>query len=68
MSAIRYIDSTGMKALVDVYKLSQERGHHFVLAAPSDIVHKVLTTVKVDKVIPTFQALQDAVNSLSSLL
>jgi anti-sigma B factor antagonist len=66
MSAIQYIDSTGVNALVQVHKLSQERGHHFVLVVPPGIVQEVLSLMDIGKVIPIFPKLQDAVTSFSS--
>ena len=64
LSAITYIDSTGIKALLDVHRLFQQRAQRLVLADPTSTVRKVIQITALEKVIPVYASLEQAVESL----
>lgn len=50
LSAVSYIDSSGIAALVEGFQLSRKRGSRFVLVAASDAVRAVLELARLDRV------------------
>jgi len=63
LSAIQSIDSAGVEALVDAGHLFLQRGQRFVLAKPTSVVQRLIDIVCLDKVIPIFASLEDALDS-----
>ena len=64
MSGITYIDSTGIKALLDVHRLLEKRAPRMVLAEPSSVVRKIIEITALEKVIPVYASGEEAVQSL----
>lgn len=50
LSAVRYMDSSGVATLVEGLQNSKKLGQHFVLAAPSGSVLGVIKLARLDKV------------------
>lgn len=50
LSAVKYIDSSGVASLVEGYQLARERGLTFGLAGLSDSAMQVLHLARLDKV------------------
>jgi anti-anti-sigma factor len=64
MNEITYIDSTGIKALLDVHRLLRQRSQRLLLADPTSMVRKVVEITALEKVIPVYASLEEAVQSL----
>jgi len=50
LSAVGYIDSSGIAALVEGLQQARAQGRHFALVAPSDAVRAVLELARLDRV------------------
>lgn len=50
LSAVKYIDSSGVACLVEGFQLAREQGHIFGLAGVSDTAMQVLHLARLDKV------------------
>ncbi|OAN52323.1 anti-anti-sigma factor [Paramagnetospirillum marisnigri] len=59
LSAVEYIDSSGVAGLVEAYQSARKNATRFVLAAVSDPVRRVLQLARLDKVF----AMADTVES-----
>jgi anti-sigma B factor antagonist len=64
LSGITYIDSTGIKALLDGHRLFQQRAQRLVLADPTSMVRKVIEITALEKVIPVYASLEQALEFL----
>jgi anti-sigma B factor antagonist len=64
LNEITYIDSTGIKALLDVHRLLRQRSQRLVLADPTSMVRKVIEITALEKVIPVYASLEEAMQSL----
>lgn len=63
LSAVSYIDTSGVAALVECFQQCRRRGKPFALIAVSDRVRAVLELAWLDQVFPLFETIQDAANS-----
>lgn len=63
LQSLRYIDSCGIKALLDVNRSARD-GRQVVLAALSPMVRRTFEIVQVEQVIPVFPTVEAAVESL----
>ncbi len=50
LSAVTYVDSSGVAGLVEAYQMARTNGTRFVLAAISDPVRRVLQLARLDRV------------------
>jgi anti-sigma B factor antagonist len=64
LSGVTYIDSTGIKAFLDVHRLFRQRAQRLVLADPTSMVRKVIEITALEKIIPVYPSLDKAVTSL----
>jgi anti-anti-sigma factor len=64
MGGITYIDSTGIKALLDVHRLLEKHAQRMVLAEPSNVARKIIEITALEKVIPVYASSEEAVQSL----
>ncbi|HEV2358962.1 MAG TPA: STAS domain-containing protein [bacterium] len=64
LGELRYIDSTGIKAMLDAHRAFARRGRRLALAAVSAMVLKILRVVGVDKMIPIFPTVDAALRDL----
>lgn len=61
---LRYIDSCGIKALLDVHRSFTYDGRSMVLAGAPPMVQRVLDILHLEQVIPVFPRVETAVESL----
>ena len=64
LSAVKYIDSSGIAALVEGYQKAKAAGTSFGLVAASDPVRSVLELARLDQVFPMYENLEQAEASL----
>lgn len=60
LSAVTYIDSSGIAALVEGFQNSRGKSQRFSLVAVSKPVHAVLELARLDRVFPIFATLDEA--------
>lgn len=60
---LKYIDSSGIKALLDAHSTFAHGGRPIVLAAVSPMVQRVLEILRLEQVIPVFPTVEKAVES-----
>jgi anti-sigma B factor antagonist len=63
MSGLRYIDSTGAKALLDAHRIFKQTGRKIALAAVSPMTRRILTVLGVEQVLPVFPTVEAALAS-----
>ena len=64
MSELRYIDSSGIKTLVDAHRRLGQAKRKMALAAVTPTVQKILSIVGVDRVVPIFPSIDAAFKNL----
>jgi anti-sigma B factor antagonist len=60
LSGVDFMASIGIRTLFTAARAQSNRGGRVVLAAPTEMVRKVLVTAGVDQVIPLFDSVADA--------
>lgn len=60
LSAVSYIDSSGIAALVEGFQQARGKGSKFALIAVSPAVLSVLELARLDRVFPIFGSLSEA--------
>jgi anti-sigma B factor antagonist len=60
MSRTRFCDSSGMRALVLAHQRAQAEGSDLLLVAPAAPVLRVLALLGIDRIIPNFRSLDEA--------
>lgn len=60
LSAVSYMDSSGIAALVEGFQQSRAAKKKFALIAPSDSVRSVLELARLDRVFPIFDTVAAA--------
>ncbi len=63
LSAVEYLDSSGVASLVEGYQISKDKARRFGLVSVSRPALNVIQLAHLDKVFPIYNDLQDAVNS-----
>jgi anti-sigma B factor antagonist len=61
LSAVAYIDSSGVASLVEGYQVSKDKGVRFGLVGVSENARMVLQLSHLDRVFPIHATVQDAV-------
>lgn len=64
MSGLRYIDSSGAKALLDAHRTFAQRGRGLGLAAPSPMTRRILEVLGLETVLPMFETVEAALQQL----
>src|SRR5579864_6729443 len=64
MSGLRYIDSTGAKALLDAHRLLSRTGRRIALAAVQPMARRIIDVMGIEKAILVFPTVDDALKSL----
>jgi anti-sigma B factor antagonist len=64
MSGLRYIDSSGAKALLDAHRTFTRRGLRFGLAAPSAMTRRIFEVLGLETVLPMFETVDAALQQL----
>jgi len=62
MSAVDYIDSSGVATLVEGYQVSRSQRLAFALVGVSDAAMNVLKLARLDHVFPIYTSLNEALN------
>jgi len=65
LNELKYIDSTGIKTILDVHRAFTEHGRRLILADPPAIIRRVLDIVGLEKVMPIHPSLDSALASCS---
>ncbi|MET7751609.1 STAS domain-containing protein [Micromonospora sp. NPDC005367] len=60
LAGVGFMDSSGLGALVVMFKALRDVGGRLSLAAAQPAVHSVLTVTSVDRVIPVYDSVQAA--------
>ena len=60
LSAVSYLDSSGVASLIEAYQLARKRGAGFALVAPTPAARRVLELARLDRVFTIHAALADA--------
>lgn len=60
MSAIAYIDSSGVASLVEAFQSARKAGSRFALVAVSDAALRVLQLARLDRIFSIHASLDDA--------
>lgn len=62
LSAVTYIDSSGIASLVEALQRARQRGTGFALASVSDPARRVLELARLDRVFTIHASLDDALS------
>jgi anti-sigma B factor antagonist len=62
LSAVSYIDSSGVANLVEAFQLSRQRGTGFALASVSPAALRVLQLARLDEVFTIHASLEDGLD------
>jgi anti-anti-sigma factor len=57
---LRYLDSSGIKALLSAQRNLARSGRRLVIAGPSEMVRRVFSVLDVERVIPMFATVEEA--------
>ena len=60
MSAVPYIDSTGLAFIVELHKSLASRGGQLFLADANERVREILEITRIGEIVPLFQDVEDA--------
>jgi anti-sigma B factor antagonist len=60
LEAVTYMDSSGIATLVEGFQLAKRHGGKFGLARPGASIQEVLRFAHLDKIIPTFDSVEQA--------
>ncbi len=60
MSAVEFMDSSGLAAIISGLKAARQTGGEFGLIAPSESVRRVLAYTLLDRVVPIHESLEAA--------
>jgi anti-sigma B factor antagonist len=66
MSGLRYIDSTGAKALLDAHRLLSRTGRRIVLASVQSMARRIIDVMGIEQAIPIFPTVEAALEYLRS--
>jgi anti-sigma B factor antagonist len=65
LSAVTYVDSSGIAGLVEAYQMARKNATRFVLASVSDPVRRVLQLARLDRVFTLSDTVEAALTSTS---
>jgi len=63
LSAVEYIDSSGIASLVEAFQKAKKAGTGFALAAPNPSALRVLELARLDRVFRIFATLEEALDA-----
>lgn len=63
LSALEFMDSTGVQVLLDIRVMMTDRGGKLALAGPQNTVARVLNLVGADQLIPVYPSVEEAVGT-----
>ena len=61
LSAVTYIDSSGVASLVETYQAARADGGSFALVMISDAVRRVLQLARLDKIFSIYDTIEDGI-------
>lgn len=64
MENASYLSSGGLSVIVDAYKKAEREGGKLVIARASDMVADLFKVVQVEKIIPFFETVEEALRAL----
>lgn len=67
LSALDFMDSSGLNTVINVYRTITERNGSLALAAPNDRVNKVVRLVGLHRQVPVHQTVSAAVHAMEAL-
>ena len=62
---LRYLDSSGINVFLDANAAFSRSGRRFALVGPSPAVRRILSVLELERLIPTFDSLDEALAYLS---
>ena len=65
LSGLRYMDSTGINALLNARQKFAQTGRRIVLAAVPVTIRRILDIIAVEELIPVFPTVDEAIQSLA---
>jgi anti-sigma B factor antagonist len=65
MSELRYIDSTGIKTVVDAHSTFKQTKRRMVRAAVPPTIQKILNITGVDRLVPVFASIEAALEEFA---
>lgn len=65
LTAVTFLDSTGLSAMVTALNRTRERGGSMSLVGPSGVVRRVLAITELDRVFAIYDAVGDAVAAVT---
>jgi anti-sigma B factor antagonist len=65
LSAVTFLDSTGLSAMVTALNRARERGGSMSLVGPAGVVRRVLAITELDRVFVIYDAVGDAVEAVA---
>ena len=63
LSALEFMDSSGVQVLLDIRVMMNDRGGKLALAGPQNTVARVLNLVGADQLIPVYPSVEEAVGT-----
>ncbi|GLU49130.1 STAS domain-containing protein [Nocardiopsis ansamitocini] len=66
-SALEFMDSSGLNAVINAYRLVRERGGSLALAAPNERVTKVIRLVGLHRQVPVHRTVSAALIAMEAL-
>jgi anti-sigma B factor antagonist len=64
LRGIRYMDSSGIKVLVEAHRYSTRSGQRFALAEPPKPLRRAIDVLELEKVIPIYPSVEAAVGQM----
>jgi anti-sigma B factor antagonist len=65
LSGCTFLDSSALRALVRAQRRGAEKGGRLVLVAPSQPARRVIEMATLDRFVPVWETLEEAVNSVA---
>lgn len=63
---LRYLDSSGLNALLDTHRDASPSGRRIALVKPSPVVRRILSVLRLENLMPVFSSVEEALIYLRS--
>lgn len=63
LKKVTLVDSSGIGALISLFKYTRERDGRLVITSPTEKVQKVISITKLDKIIDIYDSVEEAVET-----
>ena len=67
LSVVEYCDSSGLSSILLAFRILQSNGGHIRLAAPQKNIRTLIEISQLDRILPIFDTVEDAVKDLQNL-